>query len=151
MRSKKQTERQLLLMESSLAYPRGKEEKSRNSKGRLKLERRADTRVSYRGRDRSRRINLWLHNGHYDIIKSLKGFYGTNNYCETRDKPFQDIEDHRCDNACHVCLRVNRMQAQPQRCGDCDRERRSAKCLEAHKAISGQQEYSICGKDTFYF
>ncbi|GBN17721.1 hypothetical protein AVEN_219617-1, partial [Araneus ventricosus] len=27
MRSKKQTERQLLLMESSLAYPRGKEEK----------------------------------------------------------------------------------------------------------------------------
>ncbi|GBM34968.1 hypothetical protein AVEN_240338-1 [Araneus ventricosus] len=32
MRSKKQTERQQLLMESSLAYPRGKEEKSRNSK-----------------------------------------------------------------------------------------------------------------------
>ncbi|GBM12216.1 hypothetical protein AVEN_21021-1 [Araneus ventricosus] len=33
MRSWKQTERQQLLMESSLAYPRGKEEKSRNSKG----------------------------------------------------------------------------------------------------------------------
>ncbi|GBO44102.1 hypothetical protein AVEN_237610-1 [Araneus ventricosus] len=34
MRSKKQTERQQLLMESSLAYPRGKEEKRRNSKKR---------------------------------------------------------------------------------------------------------------------
>ncbi|GBM48067.1 hypothetical protein AVEN_34392-1 [Araneus ventricosus] len=34
MRSWKQTERQQLLMESSLAYPRGKEEKSRNSKRR---------------------------------------------------------------------------------------------------------------------
>ncbi|GBO44075.1 hypothetical protein AVEN_31240-1 [Araneus ventricosus] len=34
MRSMKQTERQLLLMESSLAYPRGKEGKSKNSKGR---------------------------------------------------------------------------------------------------------------------
>ncbi|GBN60463.1 hypothetical protein AVEN_176757-1 [Araneus ventricosus] len=34
MRSKKQTERQKLLMESSLAYPRGKEEKSNNSKRR---------------------------------------------------------------------------------------------------------------------
>ncbi|GBO24214.1 hypothetical protein AVEN_211998-1 [Araneus ventricosus] len=44
MRSRKQTERQQLLMESSLAYPRGKEEKSRNSKGRPKLERRSDTR-----------------------------------------------------------------------------------------------------------
>ncbi|GBM48038.1 hypothetical protein AVEN_34366-1 [Araneus ventricosus] len=34
MRSKKQTERQLLPMESSLANPRGKEEKRRNSKKR---------------------------------------------------------------------------------------------------------------------
>ncbi|GBN97322.1 hypothetical protein AVEN_34541-1 [Araneus ventricosus] len=34
MRSRKQTERQQLLMESSLAYPRGKEGKSKNSKGR---------------------------------------------------------------------------------------------------------------------
>ncbi|GBO05088.1 hypothetical protein AVEN_134496-1 [Araneus ventricosus] len=47
MRSRKQTERQQLLMESSLAYPRGKEEKSRNSKGRQKLERTADTRIIY--------------------------------------------------------------------------------------------------------
>ncbi|GBM19031.1 hypothetical protein AVEN_145596-1 [Araneus ventricosus] len=32
MRSKKQTERQLLLMESSLAYPRGKEKKQKLKK-----------------------------------------------------------------------------------------------------------------------
>ncbi|GBN83513.1 hypothetical protein AVEN_266034-1 [Araneus ventricosus] len=52
MRSRKQTARQLLLMESSLAYPRGKEDKSRSPKGRLKLERRSDTRCSYRVRVR---------------------------------------------------------------------------------------------------
>ncbi|GBN43364.1 hypothetical protein AVEN_80826-1 [Araneus ventricosus] len=56
MRSKKQTERQLLLMESSLAYPRGKEEKSRNSKGRQKLERRSDTRVGWLGFNGARAI-----------------------------------------------------------------------------------------------
>ncbi|GBL88276.1 hypothetical protein AVEN_102961-1 [Araneus ventricosus] len=33
MRSRKQTERQQLLMESSLAYPRGKEEKDLTQKG----------------------------------------------------------------------------------------------------------------------
>ncbi|GBM69481.1 hypothetical protein AVEN_245380-1 [Araneus ventricosus] len=38
MRSTKQTERQLLLMESSLAYPRGKEENSKKQKGRQKTE-----------------------------------------------------------------------------------------------------------------
>ncbi|GBM04998.1 hypothetical protein AVEN_60202-1 [Araneus ventricosus] len=36
MRSTKQTERQLLLMESSLAYTRGKEENSKKLKGRQK-------------------------------------------------------------------------------------------------------------------
>ncbi|GBN98713.1 hypothetical protein AVEN_227702-1 [Araneus ventricosus] len=46
MRSKKQTERQLLLMESSLAYPRGKESKSINSK-REKTER--DQTLGYLG------------------------------------------------------------------------------------------------------
>ncbi|GBL91745.1 hypothetical protein AVEN_71384-1 [Araneus ventricosus] len=52
MRSRQQTEWLQLLMESSLAYPRGKEEKSRNSKGRQKIERRSDTRVP---RDRESR------------------------------------------------------------------------------------------------
>ncbi|GBN17225.1 hypothetical protein AVEN_87603-1 [Araneus ventricosus] len=37
-------------MDSPLAYPRGKEGKSKNSKGRQKLERRSDTRVP-RGRE----------------------------------------------------------------------------------------------------
>ncbi|GBN45619.1 hypothetical protein AVEN_250971-1 [Araneus ventricosus] len=47
MRSTKQTERQQLLMESSLAYPRGKEEKSRNSKGRQNLK--GDKALGYLG------------------------------------------------------------------------------------------------------
>ncbi|GBN51922.1 hypothetical protein AVEN_267442-1 [Araneus ventricosus] len=38
MRSRKQTERRQLLMESSLAYPRGKEENSKKLKGRQKTE-----------------------------------------------------------------------------------------------------------------
>ncbi|GBM48076.1 hypothetical protein AVEN_34400-1 [Araneus ventricosus] len=50
MRSKKQTERRQLLMESSLAYPRGKEEKKLKLKKEAKLERRAGTRVP-RGRE----------------------------------------------------------------------------------------------------
>ncbi|GBM34250.1 hypothetical protein AVEN_60590-1 [Araneus ventricosus] len=49
MRSRKQAERLQLLMESSLAYPRGKEGKSKNIR-RGKLERRVDTRVP-RGRE----------------------------------------------------------------------------------------------------
>ncbi|GBN57477.1 hypothetical protein AVEN_217339-1, partial [Araneus ventricosus] len=50
MRSTKQTERQLLLMESSLAYPGGKEENSKKTQGETKTEGEIDTRVP-RGRE----------------------------------------------------------------------------------------------------
>ncbi|XP_035232165.1 uncharacterized protein LOC118203959 [Stegodyphus dumicola] len=37
-------------------------------------------RVVYKGRKRTQRINLWLQDGQYDVIKSLKGFFGSNHY-----------------------------------------------------------------------
>ncbi|GBO28072.1 hypothetical protein AVEN_95840-1, partial [Araneus ventricosus] len=49
LRSRKQTERRQLLMENSLAYPRGKEGKTK-TQGDEKLEKRSDTRVP-RGRE----------------------------------------------------------------------------------------------------
>ncbi|GBO07441.1 hypothetical protein AVEN_154246-1 [Araneus ventricosus] len=52
MRSRKQTERRQLLMESSLAYPRGKEGYSKKTQGETKTEGEIDTRD---GRDRGHR------------------------------------------------------------------------------------------------
>ncbi|GBN97161.1 hypothetical protein AVEN_10439-1 [Araneus ventricosus] len=72
--------------------------------------------VSYRGKDRSRRINLYLHNDHFDVIKYLKGFYGVDHYCESCGKPYGRIEDHRCSNACHVCFRIDCVPGQTKRC-----------------------------------
>ncbi|GBL89993.1 hypothetical protein AVEN_88719-1 [Araneus ventricosus] len=47
MRSRKQTERQQLLMESSLVYPRGKEENSKKTQGEEKTE--GDKTLGYLG------------------------------------------------------------------------------------------------------
>ncbi|KAF8789739.1 hypothetical protein HNY73_007658 [Argiope bruennichi] len=102
--------------------------------------------VSYKGRDRERRINLWLHNGHYDVIKSLKGFYGSDNYCEPCEKPFMNLEDHRCQFVCPICLRKDCLPGHPQRCSDCDRLCRSSSCFEWHKATSGKRQKSLCDK-----
>ncbi|XP_071043011.1 uncharacterized protein [Parasteatoda tepidariorum] len=37
---------------------------------------------------RPRRINLWLHDEHYEMITSLKAFYGSQFYCEEFDGQF---------------------------------------------------------------
>lgn len=95
---------------------------------------------------RSQRINLWLHNGHYDVIKSLKGFYATDSYCESCEKPYKGAVNHRCPNACHICLRIQCVPGEAHRCEDCDRLCRSEDCFEAHKAILGNAEQSICDK-----
>ncbi|XP_035214601.1 uncharacterized protein LOC118188296 [Stegodyphus dumicola] len=66
-------------------------------------------RVVYKGRERTQRINLWLHDAHYD---------------------------------------ASAMDAQPQRCQDCDRLCRSDVCYTAHKALTGNQDFSLCDRYT---
>ncbi|XP_054708455.1 uncharacterized protein LOC129218254 [Uloborus diversus] len=102
--------------------------------------------VSYKGPDREQRINLWLHNQHFDVIKSLKGFYASNFYCETCEKPYDHIEMHACPNACRICFRVGCTPQQPKRCSDCERLCQSEECYSAHREKKGQQQYSICDK-----
>ncbi|XP_035217350.1 uncharacterized protein LOC118190704 [Stegodyphus dumicola] len=103
-------------------------------------------RVVYKGRERTQRINLWLHDAHYDVIKSLKGFFGSNHYCTACEKPHDHPESHRCANACPICLRTDCFPGQPQRCQDCDRLCRSDVCYTAHKALTGNQDFSLCDR-----
>ncbi|XP_035207826.1 uncharacterized protein LOC118182564 [Stegodyphus dumicola] len=55
-------------------------------------------------------------------------------------------ESHRCANACPICLRTDCFPGQPQRCPDCDRLCRSDACYAAHKALTGNQEFSLCDR-----
>ncbi|GIY61028.1 DNA-directed DNA polymerase [Caerostris darwini] len=75
---------------------------------------------TYKGKERSLRINLRHHNNHYDVIKSIKGFFGSSYYCENCEKPYSHCEAHRCPKACYICLRVSSPPGQPQTCKGCD-------------------------------
>ena len=103
----------------------------------------------YKGPPRNKRINLYHHDYHYDVIKSLKAFFGSNFYCEKCDKPFQNIEDHRCSEACYICFRVSCIKNETRRCDDCDRLRQLEECFLAHKSVSGNQKLSICDRVSF--
>ncbi|GBN15215.1 hypothetical protein AVEN_23024-1 [Araneus ventricosus] len=106
--------------------------------------------LSYRGKDRSRRINLYLHNDHFDVITSLQGFYAADHYSESCDKPYGRVEDRRCPNACHVCFRTDCLPGQTKRCNDCDRLCQSEECFQTHKETPGRQKFSLCDKGCFF-
>lgn len=91
-----------------------------------------------------KRINLWLHDGHFDVVKSLKAFFGSNFYCEDCDVPYQRVSEHRCAEACYICMKADCSPGEPQRCEDCDRLCRSSNCFAAHKAVNGNQQLSLC-------
>ncbi|XP_042900957.1 uncharacterized protein [Parasteatoda tepidariorum] len=105
-------------------------------------------RMSYKSENpRRKRINLWLHDGHYDIITSLKGFYASNFYCKGCEKPYDHEENHYCDTICPICRKTECSPSDnPRRCNDCDRLCRSEECFMYHKAKENLQKFSICDK-----
>ncbi|GIX73292.1 DNA-directed DNA polymerase [Caerostris extrusa] len=94
----------------------------------------------YKGKERPLRINLWHHDNHDDVIKSVKGFFGSNYCCENCEKPYNNCESHRCPNACYICFRMSCPPGQPQRCKDCDRLCVSESCYQAHKFVTGKKK-----------
>ncbi|GFQ79525.1 uncharacterized protein TNCT_476911 [Trichonephila clavata] len=97
--------------------------------------------VCYKGPVREdRRIYLWHHDNHFDVITSPKGFYGSNFFCEACFKPFDHIEMHNCSTICHVCRSPSCQIGESKRCSDWDRNTRSEFCFKAHK------ENELCDK-----
>ncbi|KAG8192310.1 hypothetical protein JTE90_002131 [Oedothorax gibbosus] len=89
--------------------------------------------VSYKGSERPRKVYLWLHKEHYDLITSPKGFYGSNFYCEDCNAPFQRLLGHMCDALCYVCRSSKCPKMSPVICKDCDCLCQSEACYAKHK------------------
>ncbi|XP_071042671.1 uncharacterized protein [Parasteatoda tepidariorum] len=89
--------------------------------------------VSYRGSTRDVKIYLYLHNSHFDLIKSPRGFFGSDYFCDSCLKPYQSLALHRCEFLCHVCRRSNcTKESDAVRCTACDRLCSSSACYSTH-------------------
>ena len=53
----------------------------------------------YGGPEKDKRIYLYMHNNHYDVITKMPGFF-TCYYCHVCKKADEHQEEHRCPNAC---------------------------------------------------
>ena len=59
--------------------------------------------IMYVGKVKVKKIFLFYHDNHFDVIKSLPSFYGNSNYCFQCMKPYDTFINHPCNNVCKKC------------------------------------------------
>ena len=56
--------------------------------------------IIYAGPDKDKRIYLYMHDNHYDVITKMPGFFVCHYYCHTCKKAYDNREEHLCPNEC---------------------------------------------------
>ena len=100
--------------------------------------------VIHAGPEKDKKIYLYMHNNHYDVITKMLGFFAGVYYCHTCKKAYEHQEQHRCPNACKCCrFPTECPEVSWLTCQDCHRLFKSQQCFEQHKHTRGDAR-SVC-------
>ena len=92
----------------------------------------ADTPFYFGSSNKTKQIYILKDSDHYHSITSITGFYGTNHYCSTCLKAYNN-QNHNCFTTCSTCKDNNCLMVQELKCSDCNMTCRSEACHERHK------------------
>ena len=59
-----------------------------------------ENKIIYAGPEKDKKIYLYMHNNHYDVITKMPGFFAHKYYCHACKKVYDHLEDHICLNEC---------------------------------------------------
>ena len=94
--------------------------------------------IIYAGPDKDKKIYLYMHNNHYDVITKMPGFFARHYYCHTCKKAYDHHEEHLCPNECKCCgFSPICPEGSWQSCKDCHRQFKSLQCYDQHKQSRG--------------
>ena len=99
--------------------------------------------IIYSGPEKEKRIYLFLHDNHYDVITSMPAFFARKRYCHTCNKPYDHTGDHICPDLCKLCYFQSCPVDSWVPCTDCNRFFKSQECFARHKQNIGQGK-SLC-------
>ena len=100
--------------------------------------------IIYVGPEKGKRIHLYTHNNHYDVIAKMPGFFTGSYYCHTCKKAYDHYEEHLCLNQCKCCrFSSDCPEVFWLTCQDGHRLFRSQQCFEQHKQSRGNAR-SMC-------
>jgi hypothetical protein len=89
--------------------------------------------ILYSGPDQEKRIYLYLHDNHYDVITSMPGFLARSMYCHTCKIAYSNQGDLLCTNACKCCRFPNCPIVSWIHCDSCNQNFKSQECFDRHK------------------
>ena len=93
--------------------------------------------------EKEKKIYLYLHNNHYDVITSMPAFFARKRDCHTCKKQYDKSVEHLCPNACQCCRFPDCPIVSWVSCTDCNRMFKSRECFDRHKQNIGH-ESSVC-------
>ena len=99
--------------------------------------------ILYSGPENEKRVYLYFHDNHYDVITNMAAFFACERYCHICKKAYVRQGDHICPNACKLCYYPECATISWMHCDACNRYFKSKECFDRHKQTSGNAK-SIC-------
>ena len=90
-----------------------------------------------------KRIYLYLHSDHYDVITTMPGFLNRSYFCHKCRKSYNSTVNHLCKAMCKMCRAFDCLFVELRDCGDCGRVFKSQACYDRHKEPLGAGQ-SVC-------
>ena len=95
----------------------------------------------YSGDEKPTKIYLYKNGNHFDVINSMKAFFGSCYYCEKCDKPYKNKNKHKCNTArngvCKLCERPSHSPGEKSKiyCENYNRYCLNQNCFDIHKSV----------------
>ena len=90
-----------------------------------------------------KRLYLYLHNNHYNVITTMPGFLNRSYFCHKCRKSYNSTVQHLCKAMCRMCRAFDCPFVELQNCEECGRVFRSQACYDRHKEPLGAGQ-SVC-------
>ena len=89
--------------------------------------------IVYHGPTTDKKIYLYYHDNHYDVITSMTAFLSRNYFCTNCYKGYNTKEEHACNNVCHNCRKIHDQTEDDWiNCQDCGRYFKGPTCFDLH-------------------
>ncbi len=92
---------------------------------------------------KAKRLFLYLHSNHYDIIASMPAFLDRSYFCCKCKKVYNNTVQHLCKGMCKMCRSFDCPYEKLQDCAECGRTFKSQACYDRHKEGLGAGQ-SVC-------
>ena len=104
--------------------------------------------IVFKGPEADKKIYLYLHDEHFDVITTMSGFVGRCYYCHKCNKGYDHKEKHACNEPCPFCHRCHDDQSENwHHCKNCNRHFKNKTFYDLHTKQSNQGN-STC--QTYY-